>query len=222
MILAMQEYCQDQPSNPANLCCIYHYQYSIPDLPGNKLILDDVGCVFEEVVDLSAQWYLLGIQLKVKIGTLDSIQAQFADPKRQLLAMLKAWLTTSDNTTWKILTNALRSQSVGAGQLAGELEKKYCLVKKAEVGKGMSTSDSFTDKNLATRDWYLHSNHILQTLEWKNKTLSSNNGDSNFFPFQVACKLEGCSCATMCMEHNLKDWKLWIANSFGHYSTACI
>ena len=26
-----------------------------------------------------------------------------------------------------------------------------------------------------------HSNHILQTLEWKNKTLSSNNGDSNFF-----------------------------------------
>ena len=134
-------------------------------------------------MDLSAQWYLLGIQLKVKIGTLDSIRTQFADPKHQLLEMLKAWLATSDNTTWKILTNALRSQSVGAGQLAGELEKKYCLVKKAEVGKGMSTSDSFTDKNLATRDWYLHSNHILQTLEWKNKTLSSNNGDSNFFPF---------------------------------------
>ena len=104
-------------------------------------------------MDLSAQWYLLGIQLKVKVGTLDNIQAQFADPKRQLLEMLKTWLSTSENTTWKILTNALRSQSVGTGQLAGELEKRYCLVKKAEVGKGMSTSDSFTDKNLATRDW---------------------------------------------------------------------
>ena len=100
--------------------------------------MDDLGCVLEEVVDLSAQWYLLGLQLKVKIGTLDNIQAQFADPKRQLLEMLKAWLSTSDNTTWKTLTNALRSQSVGAGQLAGELEKKYCLVKKTEVGKGMS------------------------------------------------------------------------------------
>ena len=114
--------------------------------------MDDLGCVLEEVVDLSAQWYLLGLQLKVKIGTLDNIQAQFADPKRQLLEMLKTWLSTSDNTTWKTLTNALRSQSVGAGQLAGELEKKYCLVKKTEVGKGMSASDSFTGKNQATRD----------------------------------------------------------------------
>ena len=112
--------------------------------------MDDVGCVLEEVVDLSAQWYLLGVQLKVKIGTLDSIRAQFGDPKYQLLEMLKAWLTTSDNTTWKILTNALSSQSVGAGQLAGELEKKYYLLKKAEVSKGMSASDSFTSKSLAT------------------------------------------------------------------------
>ena len=132
--------------SPANFFffCIYHSQYSIPDLPGNKLTLDDVGSVLEEIVDLSAQWYLLGIQLKVKIGTLDSIRAQFSDPKYQLLEMLKAWLTTNDNTTWKILTNALRSQIVGASQLADELEKKYCLVKKAEVGKGMSASDSFT------------------------------------------------------------------------------
>ena len=110
--------------------------------------MDDLGCVLEEVVDLSAQWYLLGLKLKVKIGTLDNIQAQFADPKRQLLEMLKTWLSTSDNTTWKILTNALRSQSVGAGQLAGELEKK-CLVKKAEVGKGMSAFDSLAEKSLA-------------------------------------------------------------------------
>ena len=102
-------------------------------------------------MDLSAQWYLLGLQLTVKIGTLDNIQAQFSDPKRQMLEMLKTWLSTSDNTTWKILTNALRSQSVGAGQLANELEKKYCLVKKTEEGKGMSASDGFTGKSLATQ-----------------------------------------------------------------------
>ena len=89
-------------------------------------------------MDVSAQWFLLGLQLKVKIGTLESIQTQFAEPKRQLLEMLKTWLTTSDNTTWIALTNALRSQSVGASQLAGELEKKYCQVKGTDVDKGNS------------------------------------------------------------------------------------
>ena len=71
--------------------------------------MDDISCVLEEVLDVSAQWYLLGVQLKVKNGTLDSIQAQFPDPKCQLLEMLKVWLTTSDNTSWKTLTGALRT-----------------------------------------------------------------------------------------------------------------
>ena len=70
----------------------------IPDLPGKKLTLDDLGCVLEEVVDVSAQWYQLGLQLEVKIGRLESVQAQFSDPERQLLEMLKTWLTTTDNT----------------------------------------------------------------------------------------------------------------------------
>ena len=105
---------------------------------------------------MSAQWYPLGLQLKVKIGTLDSIQAQFADPKRQMLEMLKTWLNNSDNTTWKTLTVALRSQSVGAIQLAGALEKKYCIVKIGEVGKGMSASDSLVGKSLATCDTQSH------------------------------------------------------------------
>ena len=98
-----------------------------------KLTPNDLGEVLEEILDISAKWYPLGLQLKVKIGTLDSIQVQFSDPKRQLLEMLKAWLNTSDNTTWKILTVALRSQSVGASQLAGALEKKYCLVEEKKV-----------------------------------------------------------------------------------------
>ena len=88
---------------------------------------------------MSAQWYPLGLQLKVRIGTLDSIQAQFSDPKRQLLEMLKTWLTTSDNTSWKSLTDALRSRSVGASQLAGLLETKYCPVEETEVDSGTAS-----------------------------------------------------------------------------------
>ena len=91
---------------------------------------------------MSAQWYPLGLQLKVRIGTLDSIQAQFCDPKRQLLEMLKTWLTTGDNTSWKSLTDALRSRSVGAGQLASVLETKYCLVEETEVPSATSICDT--------------------------------------------------------------------------------
>ena len=83
----------------------------------------------EEVLDVSAQWYHLGLQLKVRIGILDSIQTQFPDPKRQLLEVLKTWLTTSGNTCWNTLTDALKSRSVGASQLASVLETKYGLVK---------------------------------------------------------------------------------------------
>ena len=79
----------------------------------------------------------------MRTGTLDSIQVQFSDPKRQLLEMLKTWLTSSDNTTWKTLTVALKSRSVGASQLAGVLEAKYCLVPEGtEVDRGTSASDS--------------------------------------------------------------------------------
>ena len=71
-------------------------------------------------------FYPLGLQLKVGTGTLDSIQAQFSDPTHQLQEMLKVWLTTADKPSWKTLIVALRRRSVGASQLAGVLDAKYC------------------------------------------------------------------------------------------------
>jgi len=100
--------------------------------------LDDLGCVLEEVLDVASQWYHLGLQLKLRAGTLDSIQAQFDGPKRQLLEMLKTWLTTSNNTSWKTLIDGLKSRSVGASQLASVLETKYCLVKVAKLERGIA------------------------------------------------------------------------------------
>ena len=98
--------------------------------------------MFEEVLDVSAQWCNLGLQLKVGTGTLDRIYAQFHDPRDRLRETLKTWLTSSDNTSWKVLTDALRSRSVGATQLAGQLEKKYCPVEGTDVNKGKLASDS--------------------------------------------------------------------------------
>jgi len=104
--------------------------------------LNDLGKVIEEVLDVSAQWYHLGLQLQVRVSTLDSIRIQFQSPRDQLLEMLKTWLTTSDNTSWKTLTDALRSRSVGASQLASVLMTKYCLVEGTEVHSGTTTSDA--------------------------------------------------------------------------------
>ena len=104
--------------------------------------MNDLGQLLEEVLDVSAHWYHLGLQLKVRIGTLDRIRTQFHDPRDQLLEMLKTWLMTSDNISWKTLTDALRSRTVGASQLAGVLETKYCQL---EVDSGSSDSQPKTN-----------------------------------------------------------------------------
>ena len=118
---------------------------SFLNLSGNKLTLDDLGRVLDEVLDVSAQWYPLGLQLRVRVNTLDSIRLQFQNPRDQLLEMLKTWLTTSDNPSWKTLTDALRSRSVGASQLASVLETKYCLTEETVVDSGTSGSQPETN-----------------------------------------------------------------------------
>ena len=82
---------------------------------------------------MSAGWYDLGLQLKVSIGTLNSIRAE---SKHQLREMLNAWLTTGDNPSWKTLTDSLRSGMVGASQLAATLETKYCSVERTDLDVG--------------------------------------------------------------------------------------
>ena len=95
--------------------------------------MDDLGEVMEEVLDASTQWYHLGLQLKVRTGTLDRIRSQFHDPRDQLMEMLKTWLTTSGNTSRKMLTDALGSRSVGASHLASVLERKHCVMEETAV-----------------------------------------------------------------------------------------
>ena len=98
--------------------------------------MDDLGHILEEVLDMSAEWYDLGLQLKVRTGRLDGIRAEFIAPKHQLREMFKAWLTTDNNPNWKTLTDALRSRMVGASRLAAALETKYCPVEGTELNVG--------------------------------------------------------------------------------------
>ena len=106
--------------------------------------------MLEEVLDVAAQWYNLGLKLKVRNGRLNSIRAEFSIPEDQLREMLNAWLTTGDNPSWKTLIDALRSRMMGATHLAAVLEAKYCPVERAESDiDGHSETDIFPPSPLS-------------------------------------------------------------------------
>ena len=120
-----------------SLTCSLAIVVYILNFSGNKLAVDDLGCVLEEVQDISELWYMLGFQLNVRKLNLDRIREQFIDPRDQLLEMLKLWLITNDNPSWNTLTDALRS--VGATKLAADLTMKYCLVNGTGLERGTGT-----------------------------------------------------------------------------------
>ena len=121
-------------------CCTVGTYYSTLDLAGKKLTLDDLGLLLEELMVVREGWHCmyLGLQLKVNVETLDVIRAEFSDTRDQLQEMLKTWLTTSDNTSWKTLTVALRNRSVNESGTADYLESKYCPVKDVHESKHYS------------------------------------------------------------------------------------
>ena len=90
------------------------------------------------------RWYQLGLELNLKSETLSRIHdyARFPDSRDRLLEMLKTWLTSSDNPSWKTVTDALRSKSVEAYRLAGGLERKYCLTKDMRESKQLTLAVS--------------------------------------------------------------------------------
>ena len=92
--------------------------------------------MLEGVLDAAAQWYNLGLKLKVRTGKLNSIRKEFNTPEDQLREMLNAWLTTGDNPSWEILIDALSSPLVGANHLATVLETNYCPVEGTELDVG--------------------------------------------------------------------------------------
>ena len=108
--------------------------------------MDDLGCVMNEVLDVAAEWYDLGLQLNIRTSELKCIRQQFNTPKDQLREMLDVWLTSGDDPSWKALTNAIRSRSVEKSQLAGVLETKYCQVKETGMDTHTYTSDTVISK----------------------------------------------------------------------------
>ena len=94
---------------------------------GQQLSVDDVQVVREELNDVRAKWYDIGMQLRVSVGTLDAIKTQYSGPSDCLRETLITWLKSyPPHSTWRKVVEALKSSIVGEARLAANLEQKYC------------------------------------------------------------------------------------------------
>ncbi len=86
---------------------------------------NDLLDVLTELREVIADWYILGLALKLTPGTLDAMKGPHKEPKDCMMDMVKEWLSTP-KPSWEGLIAALRHPLVGKLALAGQLEDKYC------------------------------------------------------------------------------------------------
>ena len=96
-------------------------------LAGQQLRENDLLNVMEELADVRAKWYNIGLGLGLSVGTLDGIKADHSNTCDCLREALKTWLKTYlPPPTWSKVLEALRTKIVGEAKLAAYLEQKYC------------------------------------------------------------------------------------------------
>ena len=84
--------------------------------------VNDLLKVLDELYDIRAKWYDIGLRLNVPVETLEKIKAP--DDNSCLRQVLIIWLR-SGKATWLDLCQALRHRTLGQGRLADSLQAKY-------------------------------------------------------------------------------------------------
>ena len=96
-------------------------------IPPGQLTLEDLSEVRGALFEARAKWYDIGIELKLSIGTLNTIREDFPQAADCLREMCINWLKCIDpSPSWAALAKALESPPVGEGHLAEQLRDKYC------------------------------------------------------------------------------------------------
>ena len=96
-------------------------------IPPGQLTLEDLSEVRGALFEARAKWYDIGIELKLSIGTLNTIREDFPQAADGLREMCINWLKCIDpSPSWAALAKALESPPVGEGHLAQQLRDKYC------------------------------------------------------------------------------------------------
>ena len=82
----------------------------------------------EELANVRAKWYSIGLGLGLDIGALDAIKEQYLNsPTACLRETLKTWLKTFlPPPAWSKVVETLRTKTVDEAKLAADLEQKYC------------------------------------------------------------------------------------------------
>ena len=96
------------------------------------LNIDDLGIVCEELIDIRAKSYNLGLQLKVSVGTLDSITRQYPDHSDQLRETLKACIPDLPHTGSALVMADSNLTSVGGKLRSGKVTNSLLSL----IGKG--------------------------------------------------------------------------------------
>ena len=91
------------------------------------LTIDDLGTVLNELFDIRAKWYNIGLLLNVPVGTLESIDQQHCEDSSKLRQTLMVWLKIAAQQKWQTIVEMLRSRTIGEQRLASEIEAKRCL-----------------------------------------------------------------------------------------------
>ena len=87
----------------------------------------NLSTVRNEIHDSRTKWFDIGIELKVDVSTLKSIESMYSNAKDCLREVITEWLkAVSPKPTWRSLVDALRRPVVDESKLAAVLEAKYC------------------------------------------------------------------------------------------------
>jgi len=97
--------------------------------PSGQLTLGDLNEVLGALHEASAKWFNIGLGLKLSVGTLDIVSADFRYVVDCLREMCSHWLRRIDpHPSWNALIRVLESPLVGERHLAQQLRDKYCRV----------------------------------------------------------------------------------------------
>ena len=105
----------------------------------SKLGIDDLGEVWEAVLDACTKSYEIGLKLNIPVATLERVHGQFEAPREKLREALKVLVEDSPQsqrgrTYWMLC----KGSAVEESRLATTVEAKYCTTARSKWA-GMCT-----------------------------------------------------------------------------------
>ena len=126
------------------------------ELNPGPLTSDDLKKILNSLWDARTKWYNMGIQLEMKVPVLETIKQNHPNEVDLCFTMmLTEWLKQTDPPpTWEALVDALKSSSVGYGELGRTIQKSYC--SKSEITTSAIDDSTHTPFALKQSDVQTH------------------------------------------------------------------